>query len=96
MAVKRVSVAANKQFDEVSDNESYNRKKRSSLPPVGEVRKFVKDMKEQQVSMINRSRASYEKRESLNGLKVDGHATGSSFYPHGSLATGGVVVNQYG
>ena len=96
VAVKRVSVAANQKFEEVSDANSYNRKKRTSLPPVGEVRKYVRDMKDKQLSMLNRSRASYEKRESINGLKVDGQATGSSFYPHGSLATGGVTVNQYG
>tara|TARA_B110000285_G_scaffold214313_1_gene259500 strand:+ start:1751 stop:1933 length:183 start_codon:yes stop_codon:yes gene_type:complete len=46
MAIKRVSVAANQKFDEASDGDSYNRKKRSSLPPVGEVRKYVREMKD--------------------------------------------------
>lgn len=46
MAIKKVNVAANQKFEEASDADSYNRKKRSSLPPVGEVRKYVKEMKD--------------------------------------------------
>jgi hypothetical protein len=37
-----------------------------------------------------------DKRDSMAGLNVNGHATGSAFYPHGSLNTGGVSLNQYG
>jgi hypothetical protein len=48
MTVKRVSVAANQKFEEASDDDSYSNRKKRSVPgmqPLGEVRKFVRDMK---------------------------------------------------
>jgi len=35
-------------------------------------------------------------RKSIGDMQIKGNATGSFFYPHGGLGTGGVSIGKYG
>ena len=62
---------------------------------MGEVRKFVQEMRENQSLMKLSSRARIRK-DSLIEMKINGYATGSYFYPHDQISTGGVVLGNLG
>jgi hypothetical protein len=92
MVHKKVSVdVRSKEFQEDSP-------KRKT--PISEVRNFVKDLKQQQNKILQKSRvhnSSYQAADqpfSAGDLVVAGHATGSNFYPHNITSNG--VSQKYG
>lgn len=83
MIIKRVSVDRDtRQFQEV--REDY----------LGNVRKYVKEMKESQ-RKIKKHFTTHRRGSQQNEISIKGFATGSDFYPHGGLnAGGGLGVNH--
>ena len=55
--------------------------KKKEIKVIGEVRKFVQDMRDNQSLLKLSSRAKIRK-DSLIEMKINGYATGSYFYPH--------------
>ena len=55
--------------------------KKKEIKVIGEVRKFVQDMRENQ-SLLKLSNRAKIRKDSLIEMKINGYATGSYFYPH--------------
>ena len=66
--------------------------------PIGAVRNFVKELKQQQNSIVQKSRvhnqSSNHDRLPPADMQVKGHSTGSNFYPHNVTSNG--VQQKYG
>jgi hypothetical protein len=69
--------------------------KKKEIKVIGEVRKFVQDMRDNQSLLKLSSRAKIRK-DSLIEMKINGYATGSYFYPHDQISSGGAVLGNLG
>ena len=87
MVVKRVSVNQLNKFAEDRNSPRYKEEK-----PMGELRKYVKDMKEQQQRIQSNSKGldNFKAGKSIGGISVQGYATGGNFYPQHNLGSGGI------
>lgn len=95
--IKKVSVDRfTHEFNEEGDESA---RKATKFQAMGEVRKFVHDLRDQQRRMQVNSRQKVPRsarKDDLSEIQVQGQATGSNFYPHNGIGIGGVPHSKFG